>query len=130
LFVCAEIATLVEGNADLEVGRGNFESQYALMVKQLARKDAELEAEEKERDDLEATLKKENADLEKEKAALEATLEKEKADLEAEILELKLEHKQDHKEIYDLPYTPRSCKRTWAVRSDTRSRGGKSKTEG
>jgi peptidoglycan hydrolase CwlO-like protein len=84
LFVCAEIATLEEGNADLEVGRGNFESQYALMVKQLARKDAELEAEEKERDDLEATLKKENADLEKEKAALEATLEKEKADLEAD----------------------------------------------
>ena len=86
---------------------------YAGFEKQLAREDAKLEAEEKEKDDLEATLEKENADLEKEKADLEAALEKEKADLEAEILELKLEHKQDHKEIYDLPYTPRSCKRTW-----------------
>jgi hypothetical protein len=68
---------------------------YAGFEKQLARKDAKLEAEEKERADLEATLEKENADL-------EATLEKEKADLEAEVLELKLEHKQEIKEIYDL----------------------------
>ena len=72
------------------------------MEKQLARKDAELEAAKKERADLEATLEKENADLEKEKADLEATLAKEKADLEAEILELKLEHEQHYKEIYDL----------------------------
>jgi hypothetical protein len=54
------------------------------MVKQLACKDAELEAAEKKRADLEATL------------------EKEKADLEAEMLELKLEHELGYKEIYDL----------------------------
>jgi hypothetical protein len=76
-------------NADLEEGRDNL--------------DAELEAAEKERADLEAALEKENADLEKEKKAdLEATLAKENADLEAEILELKLEHKQDYKGIWDL----------------------------
>jgi chromosome segregation ATPase len=93
-------------NADLEEGTGNFESMYAGFEKQMARKDAKLEAEEKERADLEATLEKENADLEatleKEKVDLEETLEKEKADLEAEVLELKLEHKQEIKEIYDL----------------------------
>jgi chromosome segregation ATPase len=87
-IVClrAQIATLEEHNADLEEGRYNYESQYALMEKQLARKDAKLEAEEKERADLEAALEKENADL------------------EAEIYEssLKLEHKQGHKKVYDL----------------------------
>jgi hypothetical protein len=60
----------------VEGRRDNFESMYELFEEQLACKDAKLEAEEKERADLEATLEKENADL-------EATLEKEKADLEA-----------------------------------------------
>jgi archaellum component FlaC len=95
----AQIATLEERNADLEEGRGNFESVYAGFEKQLARKDAKLKAEQKEKADLEATLEKENA-------GLEAAREKEKADLEVtlkkEILELKLEHKQEIKEIYDL----------------------------
>jgi hypothetical protein len=101
----AQIGTLEEGKADLEEGRDNFESQYAPMVKQLACKEAELEAAENERADLEATPEKENADLEKEKGDLEATLEKEKADLEAEILELKLEHEQHYKET--MTYTTR-----------------------
>jgi hypothetical protein len=35
----AEIAALEERKEDLEEGRDNCESQYALMVKQLARKD-------------------------------------------------------------------------------------------
>jgi chromosome segregation ATPase len=48
----AQIATLEKRNADLEEGRDNFESQYALMEKQLARKDAKLEAAEKENADL------------------------------------------------------------------------------
>ena len=68
-----QIATLEKRNADLEEGRDNFDSQYALMVKQLACKDAELEAAEKEESDLEAILLKENARL------------------NAQILELKLE---------------------------------------
>ena len=50
------LADLEERNTDLEEGRDNFESMYALFEKQLARKDAALEAEEKERADLEATL--------------------------------------------------------------------------
>ena len=90
----AQIATLEERNVDLEEGRDNFESVYAGFEKQLARKDAKLEAEEKEQADLEATLEKAKADL-------EATLEKENADLEAEILELKLEHKLDYKKLDD-----------------------------
>ena len=89
-----QIATLEKRNADLEEGRDNFESVYAGFEKQLARKDAKLEAEEKEEADLEATLEKEKADL-------EAALEKENADLEAEILELKLEHKLDYKKLDD-----------------------------
>jgi hypothetical protein len=48
----AQIATLEKRNAGLEEGRGNFESQYALMEKQLASKDSKLEAEEKENADL------------------------------------------------------------------------------
>jgi hypothetical protein len=71
---------------------------YAGFKKQLARKDAKLEAEEKEKADLEAALEKENTDL-------EAALEKEKADLEAtlekEVLKLKLEHKLDYKKLDD-----------------------------
>jgi hypothetical protein len=51
----AQIATLEERNADLEEGRNNFESMYAGFEKQLARKDAKLEAEENEKADLEAT---------------------------------------------------------------------------
>jgi hypothetical protein len=54
-----QIATLEKRNADLEEGRDNFESQYALMEKQLASKGAELEAAEKEESDLEAILLKE-----------------------------------------------------------------------
>ena len=100
---------------------------YAGFEKQLARKDVKLEAEEKEKADLEATLEKENA-------GLEATLEKKKADLEAtlekEILELKLEHKQEIKEIYDLYNEELQEKQHGAVRPDTRTRGGKRRTEG
>jgi DNA repair exonuclease SbcCD ATPase subunit len=65
----AQISTLEERNGDLEEKMDNFESVYAGFEKQLARKDAKLEAEEKEKADLEATLEKENA-------GLEATLEK------------------------------------------------------
>jgi hypothetical protein len=54
------------------------------MEKQLASKGAELEAAEKEESDLEAILVKENARL------------------DAQILELKLEHKLDYKELDDL----------------------------
>jgi hypothetical protein len=91
----------------LEEGRDNHESVYALFEKQLARRDAKLEAEEKEKADLEATLEKERADL-------EATLEKEKADLDAKVFELEwrqckdcIEHELDYKDMYDL-YTTRS----------------------
>ena len=48
----AQIEALGERNADLEEGRDNHESQYALMEKQLARKGAKLEAEEEEAADL------------------------------------------------------------------------------
>jgi hypothetical protein len=53
-LVClrAQIAALEERKADLEEGMGNYESQYALMVKQLARKDEKQEAAEKENADL------------------------------------------------------------------------------
>jgi chromosome segregation ATPase len=91
-----QIATLEKRNADLEEGRDNFEPMMTSMWKQLACKDAELEAAEKERADLEATLEKEKADLEKEESDLE------ESDLEAEILELKLEHKLDYKKLDDL----------------------------
>jgi hypothetical protein len=45
----AQIATLEEGKVDLEEGRDNHESEYAIMEKQLARAGAKLEAEEKEK---------------------------------------------------------------------------------
>jgi hypothetical protein len=48
----AQIATLEERKADLTEGMGNYESQYALMVKQLAREDEKLEAAEKGNADL------------------------------------------------------------------------------
>jgi chromosome segregation ATPase len=62
----AEIATLEDRKADLEEGRDNYESQYALMVKQLARKDGKLEAAEKENGDLDSKnveLQSKNGDL-------------------------------------------------------------------
>jgi hypothetical protein len=54
----AQIATLEEGNADLEERRGCYESEYEFMEKQLAlsRRYAKLEEEEKEKADLKAQL--------------------------------------------------------------------------
>ena len=101
-----QIATLEKRNSDLEEGSwDNLEKRNADLEEGRDNLDAELEAAEKERADLEATLEKENADLEKEKADLEAALAKEnadlEADLEAEILELKPEHKLDYKKLDD-----------------------------
>jgi DNA repair exonuclease SbcCD ATPase subunit len=57
------------GAQDLEEDRGNYESQYALMVKQLARKDEKLEAAEKENGDLDSK----NVELDRQQAARMAT---------------------------------------------------------
>ena len=75
-----QIATLEKRNADLEEGRDNFESQYALMEKQLASKGAELEAAEKEESDLEAILLKENARLNVQILELKLELEEQAGD--------------------------------------------------
>jgi hypothetical protein len=96
---------------------------YALFEKQLARKDAKPEAEEKEKADLEATLEKENADL-------EATLEKGRADLEAALEKEKagLALAQTRSQR-NLRPAQRGAAREHG-RPDTRTRGGKRRTEG
>jgi DNA-directed RNA polymerase subunit F len=59
------------------------------------------------------------------------TPEAEKADLQAEILELKPEHKQEVKEIYDLYKEElQDNMKQYGRILDTRTRGGKRKTEG
>jgi chromosome segregation ATPase len=107
-------------NADLEEGRDNFESQYiyALMEKQLARKDAKLEAEEKE-----------NADLDSKNAELDSK----NGDLKIEVLEIKselasppppcedcVEHERNYKELLGRPKQPRDRRAPAARRPHNR----------
>jgi hypothetical protein len=82
----AQIATLEDPNSDLEEGRGNmrqllhYESKYALMVKQLARKDKKPEAAEKENGDLNSK---------------DVELDSKNDDLEIEVLEPRLSRMRD-----------------------------------
>jgi hypothetical protein len=88
LFVCAR-------KADLEEGMGNYESQYALMVKQLARKDEKQEAAEKENADLHSkntNLFLKNVELDLKNVELVSGLARCHC----------VEHERDYKELDDL----------------------------